>query len=784
MRSTKHKKYTYTLTFFMVIYFLTMASSRSFAAYESKKEVLILNSYEDGIEWSDNIIKGINNVLGVSGQNIDIHIRYMNSNNRTFDKKYFEKLYELYKYEFSNKKFDVIITTDDNAYYFLLKYQKGLFPNTPVIFCGVNTFEMSQLKNQPLFTGIVETIDIDNTIEMALKLHPNVKNITVIGDDLMISKFYVEQLQRKIPKINKIKNVDYFNNLSRKEVQQKVQNLDYNNMVLLLPFYKDRDGETFSINETVSLINQKSSIPAYLAHQKLNIPIYSFWDVFIKNGVLGGMVVNSYGQGEMAAKIALRVLMGEKVSNIPVIHRSTNQYMFNYEQMQKFAIQTDDLPLNSIIVNKPSNVYSVQKDDALKGILILVIFLISTIVILIRNILMRRETEKILRESEERYKRLVELSPDAIILHENGKVCFVNPAAVKLFGADSEKEIVGRSVFDSLAEKYHEKVKERFLMIIEKGKTVPPIEEKIVRMDGEIVDIEVTSTLFPDQNRTVILSVAREITEKKLLDEAREYDKVKNEFFSNLSHELRTPLNILLSTLEVLDLSIKEMIIEKQKRFFKYSKTMRQNCYRLLRLVNNLIDITKIDTGFFEFKLENHNIVNIVEEITMSVIQYAQNNQITVLFDTELEEKIIACDPDKIERIMLNLLSNAIKFTKPGGSIFVNIFDRQDDIRISVKDTGIGIKQEEQKMIFERFRQVDKSYTRNHEGSGIGLSLIKSLVEMQDGRIWVQSEYGQGSEFVVEFPVCTVKESTMSLNNNEKDHYIQRINIEFSDIYF
>jgi len=136
---------------------------------------------------------------------------------------------------------------------------------------------------------------------------------------------------------------------------------------------------------------------------------------------------------------------------------------------------------------------------------------------------------------------------------------------------------------------------------------------------------------------------------------------------------------------------------------------------------------------------------------------------------------------------MLNLLSNAIKFTKPGGSIYVSIHDRRDKIWILVKDTGIGISPDKQDMIFERFRQVDKSFTRDHEGSGIGLSLIKLLVEMHGGKIFVQSEYGQGSEFIVELPVLTLKEDSVLSKKNSKaldTDYIQRINIEFSDIYF
>ena len=215
-------------------------------------------------------------------------------------------------------------------------------------------------------------------------------------------------------------------------------------------------------------------------------------------------------------------------------------------------------------------------------------------------------------------------------------------------------------------------------------------------------------------------------------------------------------------------------------------KTIKQNCYRLIRLIGNLIDITKMDAGYFEVNLQNEDIVKVVEDITLSVAEYVGNKNINLIFDTEFEEKIIACDLEKIERIMLNLLSNAVKFTSANGNIFVNVYEKDCKIFVSVKDTGIGIPEHLQDAIFERFIQADKTTSRNREGSGIGLSLVKSLVELHEGSISLISEYNKGAEFIFELPNRTVdieekQDTNSNCINNES---VERIHIEFSDIYF
>jgi len=272
----------------------------------------------------------------------------------------------------------------------------------------------------------------------------------------------------------------------------------------------------------------------------------------------------------------------------------------------------------------------------------------------------------------------------------------------------------------------------------------------------------------------------------KLLEETREYNKLKVEFFSNISHELKTPLNIIFTTTQLLEYKFTRSEEVPPKKLSSYHTTIKQNCYRLLKLVNNLIDITKIDSGYFELNKTNINIVEIIEDITLSTVDYVSSKSKKIIFDTNTEEKIIAVDPEMMERIILNLISNSIKFTLPNDTITVTLTDLGDNIRLSIKDTGIGIAPEKQSVIFKRFRQVDRLLNRNHEGSGIGLSLVQSLVNMHEGSIIVNSQLGIGSEFIITLPakLTTTPSDIYKVDAATSDEdKVKKIHIEFSDIY-
>lgn len=272
-----------------------------------------------------------------------------------------------------------------------------------------------------------------------------------------------------------------------------------------------------------------------------------------------------------------------------------------------------------------------------------------------------------------------------------------------------------------------------------------------------------------------------------MADSIELYDKLKGQFFSNLSHEFKTPINVIYSSIQLIE-SFKNNLgyDEFKKKTIQNTKLIRQNCYRLMKIVDNMIDVNRFDIGHLKVQPCRVEIIGVIENISLSVAKYAQQKGITIIFDTEVEEKIVCCDPYMIERIVLNLISNALKFTDASGFIYINIYDRGDKITFSVKDTGIGIPEDKLSIIFDRFRQVDTSLYRNHEGSGLGLSIVKALVETHKGSISVTSKIGEGTEFIVELPVDALCEELDECNKhffNDDSNTIQKISIEFSDIY-
>ncbi|WP_243425530.1 sensor histidine kinase [Clostridium paridis] len=272
----------------------------------------------------------------------------------------------------------------------------------------------------------------------------------------------------------------------------------------------------------------------------------------------------------------------------------------------------------------------------------------------------------------------------------------------------------------------------------------------------------------------------------KLICENMEYENIRKEFFSNISHELRTPINVILSAIQLIEVT--NIPGKSQNKFVgKYLDTMKRNCYRLMRTFNNIIEVTKVDTDYYDINFQNIDIVDIVREVTEEVEEYIKDIEVKVIFNSKLKEKIIAADPEKIENIILNILSNAVKFTKSGGGgkIIVNVFEKEESIFISIEDTGIGIPEDKLDMIFEKFTQVNKSLTRNHEGSGMGLALVKSLVDKHNGRITVKSSLGVGSEFIIELPIRNISDEVAveAINYNTYSNLYEKIKIEFSDIY-
>lgn len=253
------------------------------------------------------------------------------------------------------------------------------------------------------------------------------------------------------------------------------------------------------------------------------------------------------------------------------------------------------------------------------------------------------------------------------------------------------------------------------------------------------------------------------------------------DFFTNISHEFKTPLSIILVDLQLMEYRMKDADGEFKEKLGKMIAVMRQNALRLLRLIGNLLDVTKIDAGFMKVRLINLDVVEMVRGLVESVSDIARSAGISMAFVCACKHKLMPIDSEKMERIMLNLLSNAIKHTPPGGHITVGLKVTANGILLAVRDDGDGIPLDKQEFIFDRFRQANSSLTRSSEGCGIGLSLVKALVELLKGRIWFVSSLDAGSEFFVELPVLLEIERTRA-SVIEGMPRSRKVEMEFSDI--
>ena len=385
-------------------------------------------------------------------------------------------------------------------------------------------------------------------------------------------------------------------------------------------------------------------------------------------------------------------------------------------------------------------------------------------------------------------KLFLNLSADFIAtLDKEGNLVMVDDSCSKVIGWEPD-ELINNNMLNIINNSYRDSFKECLNKITTE---VTTIENRVKCKDGQykwlrwnmknVIEVGLVAVTVRD------ISIEKKEEKRMMkLKQEIESENLKNQFFANLSHEFRTPLNIILGTVQLLDMNINKGKIhtEGEVDIDSYAKLIKQNSYRLLRMVNNLIDMSKIDAGYYKLELNSYDIVNVVEEISLSVAEYAKEKNINLIFDTDCEELVITFDPDKIERILLNLLSNSIKNTDSGGTIYVNINTEINRVNISVEDNGHGIPDNKLPKIFNRFEQVDDLLIRNYEGSGIGLSLVKSLVNMHGGDISVKSKVGIGTIFDFSIPndlvnSCEIRERNNKLASNK----IEKCNIEFSDIY-
>ncbi|MCC3867017.1 HAMP domain-containing sensor histidine kinase [Terrisporobacter mayombei] len=383
----------------------------------------------------------------------------------------------------------------------------------------------------------------------------------------------------------------------------------------------------------------------------------------------------------------------------------------------------------------------------------------------------KNKNEEIVKYKTWAYESLM-LIPVGIILCKKNEIIFINKKMKSYLNVKNENNIIGFNYEDLIISRSNKKNDNNF----SKNDIRLKFEDKEflgeeINLQGNEEDSLLNMIIIQDLNTEVQIEKLKNMLEQKSLIELG-----RNEMLSNLSHEFKTPVNVIYSTVQLLDLDKTQYNYEKSH---EYNMIIKRNCDKLIRMINNFIDSTQFETNTINLDLKVINIVALVEDLTMSVLNFAKNKNIKVIFDTEEEEIYILADIDFIERIVLNILSNAIKYNRNNGNIFVNIKDKEEKVIIKVTDTGIGIPEEKLDKLFNRFERFDNNNLVHEEGTGLGLNIVKQMVDALNGEIKAISKINQGTTISVIFDKYNINEEQII---DTYDDMSRRVTMELSDI--
>ncbi|PKQ65539.1 hypothetical protein BZG02_00595 [Labilibaculum filiforme] len=596
----------------------------------NQKDILVLNSYHNGLSWTDSIVSSIKRELSTE-LSYSIYIEDMDTK-RYYSQDYLNLLANFYQEKYKNKKFDLIISTDNNAYDFLLKYKEKIFGDVPALFSGLNSITTVPKG----YSGVFETLHFCSTIAIIKNNHPNCKELVVVADQSTTGLTLIKALSEDLEHMKDPIPYRIIKAPTICDLQSQLSALKEGSIVLYLVYNREANGNY--ITYETSFIKAKPYC---------KVPIYSIWDFYMNLGAVGGALISGEKQGKQVSEMAKEILTGTNINDIPA-KLAAYEYCFDHKELTHFNINRSNLPKNSRIINEP---YSFVHENKEIVILTLTVLILLTIIIIVMTINMH--LRKVRTQKEKAH--LLEIKAN----HED-------------------------------------------------------------------------------------LKIAKE--------EAEESSRLKSAFLANMSHEIRTPMNAILGFTDLL--SADDVEREKRTRFIAI---IQRNTKYLLRLISDILDISKIETNQLKIVKSkcvlNDLFVNL-NEAYAAIIELHDNKKLSLLTTLPADKSIIEFNTDSMRLLQIfnNLIENSIKFTSIG-TIEIGYDIKGDYLRFFVTDTGIGISEDKQKIIFDRFRQADlNADTRTYGGTGLGLAISKSLVELLGGEIWFTSKLNEGTTFYFTIP--------------------------------
>ena len=692
----------------------------NFLFANTSKDVLLLHSYHKGYTWTDDISSQIEKNFK-DNKNVELTTVYMDSK-RIDTSSYLNNLANLYKEQFQNRKFDLIIVSDNTALDFMIKYHDFLFKDTPVLFCGINDFDSSILDVNNIrnfMSGVAEEVDLEKNFELISKLHPKLKNLLIINDTSTTGYAVKKGLDPIIKKYEKKFNIEYTDDLEINNLKQKVSSLDKENSVILFVLlFKDTTGKYFTHKQSFAQVKKVSQVP-----------IYGLWDFYLNNGIVGGLLTSAIAQGDAVSKMAIEVLNGKKISDIPILEKSPNVYMFDYNELKKFNLDVSKQIDNPIIINEPSSVYKEHTKFFLLSIIIILI--LSIIVIILKaNIQKREKVELELSNRLEFDKVLLDTIPNPIYYKNiEGKFLGCNTSFSNLVNS-SKNEIIGKTAFDffplNVASK-NTQIDQELLNTFATSTS----EFTFYTPSNEMKHIILNKAVYKNIDGSVggIVCIMDDMTErvqqKQFLIQQSKLAEM-GDMVAAIAHQWNEPL-VELSAL-VQDIQTSYLLNELKDMEVKdfVNDSMIQIKY-MSRTLSDFRNFLKPSTKKKLFSISKA--LTEINEIIGKQVFYS-NIQMSFNYKNENEELLIYGYENEFKQVLLNLINNPknkivekdFDYSKKA-KIDINIQRTSTHNIIEIADDGGKIDESIIDSIFEPY------FSTKPNGTGIGLYMAKVIIE-------------------------------------------------------
>jgi PAS domain S-box-containing protein len=731
-------------------------------------KILLLNSYHQGYEWTDLLTQSIRQELGQLDRIWQLAIEYMDTKHYN-SAEYESMLYQLYLYKYRNKKFDVLIISDNYALDFIKKYRRELFGQTPIVFCGIDNFVNGMLDGLSNCTGVIEDYDLQQTIDLMLKLHPEAKHIAVVSDSSVIGRKDLARALKLIPNYQNRVEFVIIKNWDLQKLPAVLAALPKHTLILRLAFSRTWDGTSISVEEAAGFWENCCNRPTYTS---LGHPV--------EHGILGGIINTADLHGKAVGQLALQILRNVPADKIPIIYQSPSATIFDYTQLKKIGIKSSALPGSALIINRPFSFYREYK-YLVWGVVSAFCLLGSLIFFLILNILSRKQAQDALRENEQKYRVLIETLPNGIVeVDLLGNITFANSAFQHIFRY-SDAKLEGSTVYDFVPKARRKKIRGIITALFQEAPKPMTIIDKYLTQENRIIDIQLDWNYKRNFSGKIIgiISVVSDITQRL---QAEKEAKIRQEqliqadkmaalgtLVSGVAHEINNPNNFIMLNVPTLNrtwnsiLPILDQYYETtgdfevpgytfsqiRDEFPKICSDILEGSRRIQIIVKDLKEYSqKSEIEYLEPVNINEMLGSCINLLSKNIQKYTQNFQIEYAPNLPL----VLGNFQRFEQVVINLIQNACHALRSRNEK-ISIIARHDPsektVTISIQDEGIGIPPQNLPRIFDPFFTTK----RESGGTGLGLSVSNSIIRKYGGSLKFTSEPGQGTTARIILPV-------------------------------